>query len=96
MTAASRAWARVPPTVILREIEGESVILNLESERYFGLDTVGTDMWRAVTTAADQDAAIEMMSTLYPDVTAATLRQDMTQLLAELEEHGLIELAGAA
>ena len=40
----------VPPHVLIRYLDGESVLLNLESERYFGLDATGTRMWELVTT----------------------------------------------
>jgi hypothetical protein len=35
----------VPADVMMREIGGEAVIVNLDSESYFGLDDVGTHMW---------------------------------------------------
>src|SRR6478672_4662746 len=38
----------VPDGVLAREIDGETVLLNLDTGIYFGLDAVGTDMWRAI------------------------------------------------
>ncbi|HXD16476.1 MAG TPA: PqqD family protein [Vicinamibacterales bacterium] len=35
--------------VILRELSGESVLLNLRSGIYFGLNAVGTRVWRLIT-----------------------------------------------
>jgi len=32
--------------VVFRELDGEAVILNLETGTYFGLDTVGTRIWQ--------------------------------------------------
>jgi len=34
----------VPDTVLFRELDGESVLLNLKTESYLGLDDVGTRM----------------------------------------------------
>jgi hypothetical protein len=34
------------PEVLVQELEGEAVLLNLASERYFGLDDVGTRIWQ--------------------------------------------------
>lgn len=42
----------VPENVLMRELEGESVILNVDTERYFGLDDMGTRML-TVLTASD-------------------------------------------
>ena len=50
--------ASVPSQVLVRFLEGESVLLNLETERYFGLDCTGTRMWKAVTVAPDIKTAI--------------------------------------
>ena len=33
------------PEVISQEVSGETVLLDLESENYFGLDEVGTRIW---------------------------------------------------
>ena len=34
------------PDVISQEVSGETVLLDLESENYFGLDAVGTRIWQ--------------------------------------------------
>jgi len=47
----------VPKHVLVRHLDGESVLLNLETEKYFGLDTTGTRMWELVTTSPSVDAA---------------------------------------
>src|SRR5690242_21308710 len=44
-----------PYTTLFRS--KESVLLNLETERYFGLDETGTRMWQVVTAAPNIDAA---------------------------------------
>ena len=36
----------VPQHVLVRFMDRESVLLNLETERYFGLDETGTRMWK--------------------------------------------------
>ena len=49
----------VPKHVLVRHLEGESVLLNLDTERYFGLDVTGTRMWALITTMPNIDAAYE-------------------------------------
>ena len=34
------------PNVISQEVSGETVLLDLDSEHYFGLDSVGTRIWQ--------------------------------------------------
>lgn len=77
--------------VLVRELEGESVLLNLNSECYFGLDEVGTDMWRALTTSESVEAAHQKLLAQY-EVDTERLRQDLNELIEKLVEQGLIEI----
>ena len=49
VTLASRVI--VPDDVLFQELNGEAVILDLASERYFGLDGVGTRFWELISHA---------------------------------------------
>jgi hypothetical protein len=42
MDISLEARAAVPTEVMLQEVGGEGVLLDLKSESYFGLDEVGT------------------------------------------------------
>src|ERR1700745_53761 len=53
--------ASVPKHVLVRFLDKESVLLNLETERYFGLDETGTRMWQLVTSAPAIDAAYQQL-----------------------------------
>lgn len=83
----------VPDNVMIRELEGESVILDLDSESYFGLDRVGTRMWQLVTESPSIQSAYEVLIDEY-DVEPDTLRDDLVELLETLRERGLIEIHG--
>lgn len=84
----------VPETVLLRELDGEAVILNLETESYLGLDAVGTRMWNAVTSQPSIEAAFARLLAEY-DVDPETLREALRRLLGELRAHGLITILNA-
>jgi hypothetical protein len=83
--------ASVPSHVLVRFLEGESVLLNLETERYFGLDGTGTRMWKAVTAAKQINVAYEELLSEY-DVDPELLRSNLTDLLGRLLENGLLEV----
>jgi hypothetical protein len=83
----------VPAHVLVRQVEGESVLLNLESEQYFGLDEVGTGMWAALTRADSIEAAYQALLGEY-EVDAEQLRQDLQTLIEKLVEKGLLKLDG--
>jgi hypothetical protein len=80
----------VPAAVLFRELGGESVVLNLVSESYFGLDEIGTDMWFALVEHSSVDAAVEPLLDRY-DVDRATLERDLLGLAETLIRHGLLE-----
>jgi hypothetical protein len=93
MTISFDARVSVPPDVLISELAGESVILNLKSECYFGLDQVGTRMWTALTTSESIQAAYDGLLAEY-DVSEGQLKQDLTELLSKLLDRGLLEVAG--
>jgi hypothetical protein len=86
--------AVVPSHVLIRFLEQESVLLNLETERYFGLDAVGTRMWQLATTAPTVAMALVQLVEEY-DAAPETLRTDLTNLLQHLVDNGLIAMQPA-
>jgi hypothetical protein len=81
----------VPPHIMVRVLDQESVFLNLDTERYFGLDKVGTRMWELLSTSSSIDAAYRHLLDEF-DVSADLLRSNLTDLLATLQENGLLQL----
>ena len=86
--------AVVPAHVLIRNLDGESVLLNLESERYFGLDATGTRMWELVTSQPCIALALEKLQEEY-EVEPELLRTHLTQLLSGLVENGLLQMLPA-
>lgn len=79
----------VPPSVLMQEVGGESVLLNLDSERYFGLDEVGTRMWQVFAEGGSIRAACDQLLAEY-EVAPEVLEGDALALLGELAAQGLI------
>ena len=82
---------KVPDDVMISGLQDESVLLNLDSERYYGLDDVGTRMFSVLTTSDSVQTAWERLKTEY-DVDHEVLRQDLISLVDSLLEQGLIEV----
>ena len=78
--------------VLVQELDGEAVLLNMKSEFYFGLDEVGFRMFRLITTADSLKQAYEILASEY-DVDPNQLRQDFDRLVRELLESSLISKA---
>ena len=76
---------------MVRDVAGESVILNLNTETYFGLNEVGTRIWSSLQQAGTIQQAYESLISEY-DVDPATLRNDFQKLIEDLVKHGLLAL----
>ena len=89
MTISFSDRVRVPDDVLISNLQQESVILNLDSERYYGLDDVGTRFLSALNTADSIEAAYEVLCSEY-DVDAQNLRQDLIELVEDLVKQGIL------
>jgi hypothetical protein len=69
--------------------EDETVFLDLDSERYYGLDSVGTAMWAALIETGDVDQALQLLGGEF-DVDQETLSRDLDAFVGRLAEQGLL------
>lgn len=92
MAISFAARVSVSPDILISEVGGESVLLNLSSERYFGLDDIGTQMWKTLIASDSIQAAYERLLAEY-DVEASRLREDLSDLIQKLMEQGLVEVS---
>ena len=86
--------AVVPQHVLVRHLHGESVLLNLDTEKYFGLDAMGTRMFVLVTASPCIESAYEKLLEEY-EVEPEGLRGDLIELLSCLADHGLLHVSPA-
>jgi hypothetical protein len=82
----------VPRHVLVRQLEREAVLLNLDTERYFGLDEVGTRMWFYLTGSDSIETAYQKLLSEY-EVEGEVLRRNLTELLDQLLTNGLLDVA---
>jgi hypothetical protein len=82
---------KVFPQVLFQEIGNEAVLLDLKSERYFGLNEVSTRAWQLIKKHGDMHAVCQAMLDEYA-VQEAPLYQDLSELVARLVSAGLIAL----
>ena len=79
--------------VLVQELlDGDSVLLHVDSGQYFGLDRVGNEAWKVLSNGATlQDAYDQLLSQF--DVEPDRLMSDLTTLIEELLSNGLLEVA---
>jgi hypothetical protein len=77
--------------VLTQEVGGETVILDLKSETYFGLDEVGTRIWQLLVEQEDMQTITATMLNEY-DVEEDQVEKDIQNLLTKLDKAGLVHL----
>ena len=89
MTISFSDRVTVPDDVLISNLQDESVILNLDSERYYGLDDVGTRFLSFLTTSDSIETAYERLRDEY-NVDPQVLRADLLALIENLIDQGLL------
>ena len=82
----------ISPEVLSQEVDGETVLLDLQSESYFGLDEVGTRIWQLLNDGRNLQAVFDTLLGEY-DVEEQQLGKDLQDHIAQLVDAGLIFLA---
>jgi hypothetical protein len=71
------------------ELGDESVLLQTETGLYFGLDEVGTEIWRRVAGGAAEDEIVAALADRY-DADRTQIRADVASFMVALRANGLI------
>ena len=86
------ALLKIPEQVVTRQVGDETVLLNLESGTYFGLDPVGSRFLELLEADGALAAVIARMLEEF-EVTEAQLEDDLLRLADEMLASGLLETA---
>jgi hypothetical protein len=86
---------RIPEEVLFQEVSGESVLLDLASESYFGLDPVGTRIWALLNEDKSAGQVLDALLGEY-EVDPGTLETDLEELLDKMLTAGLIQASERA
>ena len=78
--------------VLSQEVNGETVLLNLKGEMYFGLNEVGTRIWQLLNEGQNVGLVLDTLDDEY-DVGREQLEGDVEELLESLLGPGLIKLS---
>ena len=79
----------IPENIIAQELTGEIVMLDMESESYYSLNSVASRIWQLLTSLENVEALIEQLLQVYL-VDEATLSRDVTLLAEELVAEELL------
>lgn len=91
MSTQSFPLARVrhADRVLSQTLAGEAVLLDLNTEQYFGLNALGTRIWELIGELGDTRPIFETLVAEY-DAPAEVIADDLRDLLSRLVQDGLV------
>jgi len=81
----------VVPNVIARDLGGETVLLNLKTGTYFGLDSVGARLWSLIQSGSTIAAMSDALASEF-DAEPSVIESDIKRLLTDMAAQGLVSL----
>ena len=78
-------------TVFAQEVDGEMVLLDMNSENYFGLDEVGTAIWKAMQECKTLEEVYHVLREEY-EVEPEILQKDLLDFVEKLSDSGLVAI----
>ena len=79
----------VPSDVLAAHLEGEAVLLHMDTKDYFRLNATAACVWQGLERGLDHAALVDKLCAEF-EVDAGEAREELDRLLAELEQRRLI------
>ena len=77
------------PRVMSRELDGEAVLLDLASGRYFGLNPTGRRIWELLAPGRSLESVLDRLEAEF-DAPRLALEADLVELVGQLESARLV------
>jgi hypothetical protein len=77
---------------VWRNLDGEVVLLNPNSGKYFGMNEVGCSFWEKVDDKRRLEEIVDLLLEEY-NVDRETLEKDISELAASLEKNDIVGLS---
>jgi len=90
---AAKRYAPRSDAIIAEEIDGEVIIVDLDSGSYFSVTGVGVAIWNAIAAGASDVEVLERLARAFPR--EAALEADLAGFLDRVVEADLLEWAPA-
>src|SRR5712691_9739777 len=79
------------PSVLTAEVDGEVVMMSIEQGRYFGLDDIGSDIWKRIEPPCSFATLVDRLVAEY-DADRATIAADVQALLGRMAAEDVVRL----
>ena len=92
MNVSLQSIIRIPESTLFSETGAESVLLNKETEIYFGLCESGSAIWKIIEKSDTLASALDSMCDTFTGTDKASLERDLMELGTQLHEYGLVDI----
>ena len=75
--------------IISSEIDDETVMMDSNFEHYYGLEAIGTEVWKLLENPISISQMADHFTERY-DVTKEQCIEDLSKLLADLQDNGML------
>jgi hypothetical protein len=75
--------------VIFQQLDGEAVLLNMQTEIYFGLDRIGTQIWQLIEKHSSLRVVAQTLLDQY-EIGEEQLQDHLFEFIEKLESKGLV------
>jgi hypothetical protein len=79
------------PSVLTAEVDGETVMMSIQEGQYFGLDDIGSDIWKRLEAPCSFAELVDGLARDY-DAERDRIAADVRALLLRMAEHGVVRL----
>jgi hypothetical protein len=94
MTVSLSDRAFVTPRALCKDLGDEAILLDLETETYFGLNPVGNRILQLLASGRSIGETLETLLAEY-DVPPGELERDVLALIEDLVQKGLLRVGSA-
>ena len=84
---------RVPEDVLAAHLEGEAVLLHMDTKNYYRLNATAAHVFRGLERGLGRDALLDGLCAEF-DVEREVAAAELDRLLADLSARGLVAAAG--
>ena len=82
---------KISSDILFQQLGDEYVLLNMESEKYFGLDEVAARFWQLLEADSSTQKALETVQAEY-EADPETIKEDLRIFLQRLADEKLITI----
>ena len=80
------------PELLAVDMDGETVMMDMESGNYFGINAVGSHIWEVLETENKVTTIIETVSSQFEVKNGDTVQEDIMAFLGDMVEQRLVEV----